>query len=93
MILKETIITNNRKTRNKNKHWTYKVVFKRIGNEDMKGKIISFEEIKAKLVKDNLFQIYKIFPPVSSCDISVCNNSPDQTEFIMEYPDVFFNSR
>ena len=87
MILNETNITDNRKTSNKNKNRTYSAVVRGITNNDTNKKVISFQEIKANLVRDDVSQSYVISPPVLSCDTSVRNNSSDKTEFVKESPD------
>ena len=46
LILNETNITDNRKTRNKNKSRTYSAVVKGITNKDTNEKVISFQEIR-----------------------------------------------
>ena len=46
LILNETNITDNRKTRNKNKSRTYSAVVKGIMNKDTNEKVISFREIR-----------------------------------------------
>ena len=43
MILNETNITNNKKTRNKNKNRTYSAIVKRLTNKDTNEKVISFQ--------------------------------------------------
>ena len=88
MISNETNITDNWKTRNKNKNRTYSAVVKGITKEETNEKVISFQEIKANLVRDDVSQSYVTSPPVLNCDTSVCNNSSDQTEFVKESPDV-----
>ena len=73
MILNETNITDNIKTRNKNKNRTYSAVVKGITNKDTNETVISFQKVKANLVRDDGSQSYITSPPVLSCDTSVCN--------------------
>ena len=88
MILNETNSTDNRKTRNKHKKRTYSVVVKGVTNKNTNEKVISFQEIKANLVRHDVSQSYVTSPTVLNCDTFVCNNSSDQTEFVKESPDV-----
>ena len=87
MILNKTNITDNRKTRNKKKTRTYSAVFKVITKKDT-NEVISFQEIKAKLVRDDISHSYVTSPHVLNCDTSVCNNSSDVKDFVKEPPDV-----
>ena len=87
MILNKTNITDNRKTRNKNKTRTYSAVFKGITKKDT-NEVISFQEIKAKLVRDDISHSYVTSPHVLNCDTSVCNNSSDVKDFVKEPHDV-----
>ena len=65
MILNETNITDNRKSRDK------KSVIKGIANKNTNEKVTSFQEIKANLVRGNLSQSYVASPPVLSRDTSI----------------------
>ena len=89
MMQNETNITDNRKTRNKNKNWSYNAVVKGITNKDKNKKVISIQEIKENLVKDNVSHSYITSQSVLIFDYSVCNNSSDQTEFVKQSSDTF----
>ena len=64
MILNKTNITDNKKRKNKNKNQTYSAGVKEITNKDRNEKVISFQEIKANLMRENVFQSYVKSPPV-----------------------------
>ena len=64
MILNKTNITENKKRKNKNKNQTYSAGVKEITNKDTNEKVISFQEIKANLMRENVFQSYVKSPPV-----------------------------
>ena len=64
MILNKTNITDNKKRKNKNKNQTYSAGVKEITNKDTNEKVISFQEIKANLMRENVFQSYVKSPPV-----------------------------
>lgn len=89
MMQNETNITDNRKTRNKNKNWSYNAVVKGITNKDKNKKVISIQEIKENLVKDNVSHSYITSQSVLIFDYSVCSNSSDQTEFVKQSSDTF----
>ena len=70
---------------------TYSAVVKGIAKKETNEKVISFQKIKANLVRDDVSQSYVTSPPVLNYDTSVCNNSSDQTEFVKESPDVILS--
>ena len=86
--MNQTNFTGNKKTRNKNKKQTYSAAIKGITNKDTNEKVISFEEIKASLIRADVIS-YVISPPAFSCDTSVCNNSSDQIQFVKVSLDAF----